>query len=348
MVGIVSSPVRAKRVFTQPRADQFFLSSLPGLDVDQVVASLKGKLAVVTGAASGTGYYVAEQLAVKFQMAVVLVDKDMAKLKEARELIQVAARDQFMKDDPKLYVVSYIADDLSLIKAAANDIRAIARSPQHKSRLQLLIHLAPMEPYAGLTPQGVEHNYSRNFLAPFCFTEHLIGLMKAASTDKTTPTPRCIFSTAPLAKMPPVNTSNLKGQVTIASDDDTALSYYAASQVFLSAVTQYMARRYGSCGMEIASIVTERGSSMMYSTNDSSSSLSRLYSYGSALLDYSPSQRAVPFLEAALGVERKSVLEMDLPGPIRVTDAVAKETYFAAKSLTGIRSKLMRSPSEQH
>jgi NAD(P)-dependent dehydrogenase (short-subunit alcohol dehydrogenase family) len=345
MVGIVSSPVRAKRVFTQPRADQFVPP--PGLDADQVVASLKGKLAVVTGAASGTGYYVAEQLAIKFQMAVILVDRDMAKLKGARELIQVAARDQFLKDDPKLYVVGYVADDLSLIKAAANDIRAIARSPQYKSRLQLLIHLAPLETYKGLTSQGVEHNYSRNFLAPFCFTEHLIGLMKAASTDKSTPMPRCIFSTAPLSDMPPVNTTNLKAQVSIESDNDTALSYYAASQVFLSAVTQYMAKRYGSC-LDIASIVTERGSGSVLSPNESSSSLSRLYSYGSALLDYSPSQRAVPFLEAALGIESKSVLEMDLPDPIRVTDAVAKDTYFSTKSLTGIRSKLMRSPSEQH
>lgn len=328
----VASPVRAKRVYTQPRADQFILS----LDDN---AALKGKLAVVTGAASGTGFYVAEQLAVKIQMAVVLVDRDMAKLKEARELIQVAARDALLKEVPKLYVVSYIADDLSLIYGAANDVRSIARS-EHQSRLQLLIHLAPLGPFAGSTSQGVEVNYSRNFLAPFFFSEHLAGVMKAAARDPNTPIPQCILSSAPLIKMPPVNSTNLLGQLPKASDDETKLQFYAASQVFLAAAAKYMARRYASW-IEVSSVVTERGT-MQVDLNDSS--LGKLYSYGSALLDYSPSQRAVPFLEAALGVERKSVLAMDLPDAIIVKDEVAKETYFAAKSL--LRGKLMRSPSE--
>lgn len=132
---------------------------------DDKVPRIDGKLAVVTGAASGLGAYIAEALCIK-GASVVIADKD------AEGAVSVSAGIRSSVPDARVSVIRLDLSDPESIWEFADLYRS-----EHDS-LDLLINNAGiMTPPYGLTVKGFELQWGVNHLGHFALTYHLLPLL---------------------------------------------------------------------------------------------------------------------------------------------------------------------------
>ncbi len=134
---------------------------------DDRVPRIDGKRAIVTGAASGLGAYIAEALSAK-GAAVVLADKDLKGAESVAERI----RSSVPGSEPCVQELD-LSDPVS-IERFASLYRAERRT------LDLLINNAGiMTPPYGRTALGFESQWGVNHLGHFSLTYHLLPLLCA-------------------------------------------------------------------------------------------------------------------------------------------------------------------------
>ena len=136
--------------------------------------NLNGKTYVVTGATSGIGLAVAEEL-IRREAAVIGVGRSGDRCHHAAQ--------RLLSLNPQAQV-KFLTADLSL----QSQVRALRPAIQHileaagKTGLDGLVNNAGTFTYwLELTPEGVEMQWAVNHLAPFLLTNILLPLLKAAS-----------------------------------------------------------------------------------------------------------------------------------------------------------------------
>ncbi|OWZ05442.1 Retinol dehydrogenase [Phytophthora megakarya] len=144
-------------------------------DVSEI-PSLKGKVAIVTGANSGLGYETALQLALK-GAHVVLACRDEAKgLEAASQLVGV------LGTEPDRGSVQFLQLDVSDLAS----VRRFAESfKQGHDRLDLLVNNAGvMGGSYTLSKDGLERLFATNHLGHFALTAQLFHLLKQSSASR--------------------------------------------------------------------------------------------------------------------------------------------------------------------
>lgn len=275
--------------------------------------AVAGKLAVVTGVSpGGLGFYVAQELALAAQMAVVLAGRNLEKLHQAEEAILKEATTRGVpKTIVKLYCVKFDLDDLASVKEAADEVGKIS-SQSYANKLHVLINNAgAVSPTYRKTEQGVEANCGWNFLAPHYFTELLVGKLKAASTS--TYKARCVFVASlgysmtldldPKALLEhPEQGGAPRGELKFNDEGDCIntssaafVDMYGRAKLGDVASVHYMAKKYSTINFtsqQPGSIASQFGSSLGW--------LGTIYYYGFYAFQFSPSQGGVASLRAAL------------------------------------------------
>ena len=135
----------------------------------QDIPSQEGRLAVVTGATSGVGFYTAKELARK-RATVIMPARDMRKAKEAAERIEAEV--------PKARL--YLAD---LDLAEFDSVREFGEHLRQRygtGSLDLLVNNAGIMglPKRTMNSQGLELQIATNYFGPFLLTALLFPLMK--------------------------------------------------------------------------------------------------------------------------------------------------------------------------
>ena len=135
----------------------------------QDIPSQAGRLALVTGATSGVGFYAARELARK-SATVIMPARDMRKAKEAAERIEAEV--------PKAQL--YLA---KLDLAEFNSVREFGEHLRQRygtGSLDLLVNNAGIMalPKRTMNSQGLELQIATNYFGPFLLTALLFPLMK--------------------------------------------------------------------------------------------------------------------------------------------------------------------------
>ena len=135
----------------------------------QDISSQAGRLALVTGATSGIGFYTAKELARK-RATVIMPARDMRKAKEAAERIEAEV--------PKAQL--YLA---KLDLAEFNSVREFGEHLRQRygtGSLDLLVNNAGIMalPKRTMNSQGLELQIATNYFGPFLLTALLFPLMK--------------------------------------------------------------------------------------------------------------------------------------------------------------------------
>jgi NAD(P)-dependent dehydrogenase (short-subunit alcohol dehydrogenase family)/carbon monoxide dehydrogenase subunit G len=128
--------------------------------------SLAGRVIVVTGATSGLGRVVAEQLA-GLQARVIMVGRSADKLERARrEIVDATGNAEVVTERA----------DLSLVA----EVRALAsRLLEREQALHVLVNNAAILPTARtLTKEGLETAFATDLLSPFLLTELLLPRLR--------------------------------------------------------------------------------------------------------------------------------------------------------------------------
>jgi NAD(P)-dependent dehydrogenase (short-subunit alcohol dehydrogenase family) len=138
------------------------------------IPSLKGKLAVVTGANSGIGWNTALELA-RAGSEVVLTARSEAKGKDAIDRIR--------RQVPKAQVRFGLLDLASL-----DSVRAFAASISGEAKLDLLVNNAGVMaiPKRQITQDGFEMQFGTNYLGPFALTLLLLPALRRAPSPRIT------------------------------------------------------------------------------------------------------------------------------------------------------------------
>jgi len=127
--------------------------------------SMQGKVCLVTGSSSGIGKVTARELA-KMGATVVMVCRNRAKGEAARaEIKEESSNDQ----------VDLIVADLSEL----SQVRRVASEFKQKyTQLHVLVNNAGgMLSEHKVTSEGLEFNFTTNYLAPFLLTELLLDVL---------------------------------------------------------------------------------------------------------------------------------------------------------------------------
>ncbi|EEY55159.1 retinol dehydrogenase, putative [Phytophthora infestans T30-4] len=140
------------------------------------ILSLKGKVAMVTGANSGLGYETASQLARK-GAHVVLACRD-----EANGLAAAAALDELLGTEPERGSVQFLQLDVSDLKSVREFAKSFKRG---HDRLDLLINNAGvMGGSYALSVDGYERLFATNHLGHFALTSQLFELLKQSTAAR--------------------------------------------------------------------------------------------------------------------------------------------------------------------
>jgi NAD(P)-dependent dehydrogenase (short-subunit alcohol dehydrogenase family) len=135
----------------------------------QDMPSQEGRLAVITGATSGIGFYTAKELARK-KATVIMPARDMKKAKEAAERIKA--------DVPmaQLYVATLDLAEFDSVRKFGEHLR----QRYGTGSLDLLVNNAGIMalPKRTLNSQGLELQIATNYFGPFLLTALLFPLMK--------------------------------------------------------------------------------------------------------------------------------------------------------------------------
>ncbi len=136
------------------------------------VPRIEGKIAIVTGAASGLGAYFAEALCIKGAL-VIIADVDVERAK------QVAEKISFLVPDAKIYVQTLdLADPVSIERFAT-------WYKTKYSTLDILINNAGiMTPPYGITIKGFELQWGINHLGHFSLAYHLFPTLYSTSGSR--------------------------------------------------------------------------------------------------------------------------------------------------------------------
>ena len=138
------------------------------------VPSQKGKLAVVTGANSGIGWFTALELA-RAGGEVILTTRTEAKGQDAVERIR--------RELPQAEVSFELLDLASL-----GSVRAFATKIGAEAKLDLLVNNAGVMnvPTRELTGDGFELQFGTNFLGPFALTGLVMPVLQRAPSPRVT------------------------------------------------------------------------------------------------------------------------------------------------------------------
>ena len=135
----------------------------------QDIPSQEGRVAVVTGATSGIGFYTAKELTRK-GATVIMPARDMRKAKEA------AARIEAEVPKARLYVAKLDLGELDSVREFGEQLRRRYGT----ASLDLLVNNAGIMalPKRTLNSQGLELQMATNYFGPFLLTALLFPLMK--------------------------------------------------------------------------------------------------------------------------------------------------------------------------
>ena len=135
----------------------------------QDIPSQEGRLAVVTGATSGIGFYTAKELARK-RATVIMPARDMRKAKEA------AARIEAEVPKARLYLADLDLAEFDSVREFGEHVR----QRYGTGSLDLLVNNAGIMalPKRTLNSQGLELQIATNYFGPFLLTALLFPLMK--------------------------------------------------------------------------------------------------------------------------------------------------------------------------
>jgi NAD(P)-dependent dehydrogenase (short-subunit alcohol dehydrogenase family) len=138
------------------------------------IPSQQGKLAVVTGANSGIGWYTALELA-RAGAEVILTARTEAKGRDAVDRI----RQQLPKAKVRFELLDLASLDL---------VRAFAARIANEAKLDLLVNNAGVMaiPERLLTEDGFERQFGTNFLGPFALTLLLLPVLQRAPSPRVT------------------------------------------------------------------------------------------------------------------------------------------------------------------
>lgn len=134
---------------------------------------LAGKTIIVTGATSGIGLAIAEQL-VGLGASVIGVGRSPARCQEAQN--------QLVRSNPDAEVV-YCVADLALqsqVRSLGSEIREILAASGRASLDGLINNAGTFTWWLTLTPEGFEMQWAVNHLAPFLITYELLPLLHNA------------------------------------------------------------------------------------------------------------------------------------------------------------------------
>jgi NAD(P)-dependent dehydrogenase (short-subunit alcohol dehydrogenase family) len=135
----------------------------------QDIPSQAGRLALVTGATSGIGFYTAKELARK-RATVIMPARDMRKAKEAAERIEAEV------PKAQLYLAKLDLADFNSVREFGEHIR----QRYGTGSLDLLVNNAGIMalPKRTMNSQGLELQIVTNYFGPFLLTALLFPLMK--------------------------------------------------------------------------------------------------------------------------------------------------------------------------
>jgi len=138
------------------------------------VPSQKRKLAVVTGANSGIGWFTALELA-RAGAEVILTARTEAKGRDAMERI----KQELPQADVRLELL-----DLASLRS----VRAFAAKVGGETKLDLLVNNAGVMnvPSRQVTEDGFELQFGTNFLGPFALTGLLMPVLRRAASPRVT------------------------------------------------------------------------------------------------------------------------------------------------------------------
>jgi NAD(P)-dependent dehydrogenase (short-subunit alcohol dehydrogenase family) len=149
-------------------------TTLYGKFVQDVVPDLSGKVAIVTGANSGTGFWCARALAAK-GATVVLACRDLSKAKAAKAEMERELRDE-ASVEPRLEILHLDLASFASVRAFAADMRA------RYSAIDILVNNAGvMAVDKSLTEDGWDVQLQVNHLSHFLLTCQLFGLLARAA-----------------------------------------------------------------------------------------------------------------------------------------------------------------------
>jgi NAD(P)-dependent dehydrogenase (short-subunit alcohol dehydrogenase family) len=143
-----------------------------------LIPSLKGKVAIVTGANSGLGYETALQLALK-GAHVVLACRNEAKGREAEAKLnnQLA-----VQAEPGRGSVEFLQLDVSDLTSVRQFVEAFKRA--HNLLDLLLNNAGVMGGSFALSTDGYERMFATNHLGHFLLTAQLFDLLKASASSR--------------------------------------------------------------------------------------------------------------------------------------------------------------------
>jgi NAD(P)-dependent dehydrogenase (short-subunit alcohol dehydrogenase family) len=135
--------------------------------------SMKGKVALVTGANTGIGFWTAVGLA-EAGATVVITCRDAAKCSAAvREIKAIAGASADVRS------IEMELDELAKVRRAANAFKAM-RLPLHVLVNNAGAVVAPVNGRFMRTPDGLEITMGCNFVAPVLLVDELLPLLKAS------------------------------------------------------------------------------------------------------------------------------------------------------------------------
>lgn len=139
------------------------------------LASLDGKVVIITGSSSGIGLELAKIL-YRRNARVYIAARSEEKAREAIRSIQAAE-----STGGSLEFLSLKLDDLSSIKATVQEFMA------KESKLHALWNNAGVSqpPLDSVSSQGIELQFATNCLGPFVFTQLLLPLESTAANEAT-------------------------------------------------------------------------------------------------------------------------------------------------------------------
>ena len=280
-------------------------------EVPSAKDAVSGKLAIVTGVTQGgTGYYMAEELALSAEMGVILMGRSSQKLQDAAQAMTAEAKKRG-KPNPKLYQVQLDLNSLKSAVSAAEEASKIAKE-DYGGKVHILINNAGvMAPKYEPTEDGIEPNVGRNFLAPHMLTDKLLPPLRAAATESYKP--RIVFvASMAHAKGGDIDPDELVANPAKGGGPECAFKKVESSVVdftgFLSAAGMYSRSKFGNICEAIAlakrepklNVTSHHPGSVLTNFRHQLGLSGAIYFYLFYMFQFGPSQGARAALRAAL------------------------------------------------
>lgn len=193
---------------------------------DDQVPRIDGKVAIVTGAASGLGAYIAEALSTKGAI-VVMADKDV----KGAESVADRIRSSIPGSAPSVHELD-LADPVSIERFAS------WYKAEHGNLGLLINNAGIMTPPYGRTAMGFESQFGVNHLGHFTLTYHLLPILCA------TPGSRVITQTSIVHRGGRINFKDINSERSY-----SPWSAYKQSKLATLLFSRELDRRLGALGV---------------------------------------------------------------------------------------------------